>query len=48
MCVDISYQVKAIEVTQICFEEAAVTDTQPAWCCMHSHASTIYLLVVDC
>ena len=38
----------AIEVAEICFEGAAITDTQPAWCCMHSHASTVYLLVVDC
>ena len=48
VCDDISYQVKAIEVAKICSEEAAITDTQPAWCCMHSHASTVYLLVVDC
>ena len=48
VCVDISYQVKAIEVAQICSEEAAITDTQAAWCCMHSQASTVYPLGTDC
>ena len=32
VCVDISYQVKAIEVAEICFEEAAIADT----CMAHS------------
>ena len=39
VCVDISYQIKAIEVVEICFEEAAITDTWPAQCYMHSRAS---------
>ena len=48
VCVDISHQVKAIEVTEICFEEAAITDTRPARCCVRLQASMVYLLVVDC
>ena len=48
MCVDISYQVKALEIAQISFEEAAITDTQSAWCCMRSQASRVYLLGTDC
>ena len=46
--VDIFYQVKVIEVAQTCFEEAAITDTWPARCCVHSRASMVYSLVVDC
>ena len=48
VCVDISHQVKAIEVAEICFEEAAITDTWPTRCCVRLQASMVYLLVVDC
>ena len=47
VCVDISYQAKAIEVAEICFEEAAITDTWPARCCVRSRASRVYFLMVD-
>ena len=47
VCVDVSYQVKAIEVAEICFEEAVITDTRPTRCCVRSRASTVYSLVVD-
>ena len=30
VCIDISYQVMAIEVAETCSEEAAITDTLPA------------------
>ena len=48
VCVDISHQVKAIEVAEICFEEAAITDTRPIQYCMRLQASMVYLLVVNC
>ena len=48
VCDDICYQVKGMKGAEICSEEAAVTDTRPAWCCMYSHASTVYLVVIDC
>ena len=39
VCVDISYQVKAIEVAQNSFEEAAITDTRPLGAaCAHKPA----------
>ena len=50
VCVDTSYQVKAIEVAQICFEEAAVTDTRPlgAATCAHMPVQYNHLgLIVD-
>ena len=48
VCVDISHQVKAIEVAEIYFEEAAITDTRPTQYCMRLQASMVYLLVVNC
>ena len=45
VCVDISYQAKAIEVAQICFEEAAITDTWPAWCCVPSWYTSLRWIV---
>ena len=48
MCVDISYQVEAVEVAKTRSEEVAIIDTRPARCCVCSQASMIYSLVVDC
>ena len=45
VCDDISYQVKATEVAEICSEEAAVTDTRPAWCL---HALTCQYSIPAC
>ena len=48
VCVDFSYQVKAIEVAETRSEEAAITNTWPSRCCVPSQASTVYSLAVDC
>ena len=47
VCVDISYQVKAVEVAEICFKDSVITDTRPAWCCVRLRAGTVHSLVVD-
>ena len=48
VCIDISHQVKAIEVAEICFEaDAVITDTRSAQCCVCSQASTVFLLMID-
>ena len=47
VCVDISYQVKAIEVTETCSEEAAITDTWPTREIIHMiYISYLYYIVL--